>query len=608
MKSIARLFFRVLFAPLVMLVYRVRRTGEDRMPATGGVLLLSNHVSYIDSFIMYVACPRPVRFVVLENYVKNPAIGWFLKLFGGIPIRPSNAREAINRTVEALEEGTVVCLFPEGELTRLGVTTQFKKGFEIIARRSGCDVVPAYMDGLWGSIFSFERDRFFKKWPRRLTCPLQVAFGEPIPAAEATTETVRRAIWEVSVEAFATRRELESPLEVALVKGLKRNRRRSFMVEYGKNGRREWSRANTLGLATAMARHWMKHPHEPEDRIGVLLPPGPMPAVINLGLFLAGKSPVNLPFTIDAAETEAIADTIADLGIRTVITSRAFMPHLVDFWRGDEGVFIDLKSVLSLPGKGMTLLERMRAFAEPAWLACWRLDLNKRDRTREAVVMVPGPEEKPIVLNSLDLFKNSLQVISANFVQRDEIVFSDDSLCRPSGLALACWSPMLGTGKVVSRSLSLQGDLSTLEQAVREEGVTLIAGQSEFFSNVASPLGAESLKYGVVFGSANPEEIEAWEEAAGIPLARALACRGRVVAMSRTDPNPANLGVHAPQQGRDPNAVGRPLPGIAVKTEEGRLWLKFDPPWEDGGSWVEGPPDAEITPEGFVVIREGDPA
>ncbi|MEM7600308.1 MAG: 1-acyl-sn-glycerol-3-phosphate acyltransferase, partial [Verrucomicrobiota bacterium] len=360
MKYLARLFFRITMLPVVQLLYRVRRAGVDFVPREGGVLLLANHVSYIDAFVMYLTSPRPVRFVVLESYLSVKPIAWFLKLFGAIPIRKTHAKEAINRTVAALKEGDVVCLFPEGGLTRLGVIYEFKKGFELIVRKSGCPVVPVYMDGLFNSIFSFERDRYFKKKPLGFSCPLQVAFGRPIPPDEATTERVREAVWEQSVEAFNLRRDFDQTLEVALIKGLKKQRRKPFLVEYGKKGPRIWSRAYTLGLATAMARRWMSNPPEEGDRIGILLPPGPMAAMINYGLFLAGKTPVNLPFTIDQRETEAVAKAVAPLGIRTVITSRAFMPHLMDFWQGDEGVFIDMKSVITSPGAGVTLFERIR--------------------------------------------------------------------------------------------------------------------------------------------------------------------------------------------------------------------------------------------------------
>jgi 1-acyl-sn-glycerol-3-phosphate acyltransferase len=602
MKSLARAFFYYTFGPFVWLIYRMNRIGTENVPRTGGVLLLSNHVSYIDSFIIYLTCPRPVRFVILEDYMKVKPIAWFLRLFGAIPIRPEKAKEALVRTAAALEEGDVVCLFPEGGLTRLGVTTEFKKGFEIIVRKANCPVVPVYMDGLFESIFSYERERYFKKRPQSLVCPLQVAYGPPIPADRATVDSVRLGVWEQSVEAFARRREFRRPLEVAAVKALKRHRRRVLFAEYGKNGPREWTRAQTLALAVSIARRWMRHPTEKGDRIGILLPPGPMTSIIHLGLVLAGKTPVNLPFTIDQNETEATARSVAPLGIRTVITSRAFMPHLMDFWQGDEGVFIDMKTVVSPPGSLMTLFERARALLEPAWLTCWRLDLSRRDPSREAVGLLPRPGEKVLFLTAREVLRDVRRVYAANFVRRDDIVFSEEDHASPEGLVFGCWGAVLGRGRAVSRSLSLRDDVELLERALLEQSVTHLSGRREFYRAVTMPLAVRSVKYGFIFGPVDPWELRDLEEELDLPLVRAWSGHGRILAMSRTHPDLGDLVRHQHQRGRDPRSVGRLLPGLAGRIEGGRLRVKIEP-GDDG--WLPGPRGASIESDGLIVA-EGD--
>ena len=600
MKSLARAFFKLVFFPIVWFIYRIRRIGTENVPRYGGVLLLSNHVSYIDSFILYLTCPRPVRFVVLENYLKVKPIAWFLRLFGAIPIRPEKAKEAIVRTVEALTAGDVVCLFPEGGLTRLGVTTEFKKGFELIVKKAGCPVVPVYMDGLFESIFSFERERYFKKRPQAATCPLQVAFGPAIPAGEASTGQVRLAVWEQSSVAFSQRRDFDVPLEVALVRALKRRRGSVLFAEYGKSGPREWTRAQVLALSVAIARRWVNHPAEKGDRIGILLPPGPLTSVINLGLTLAGKTPVNLPFTIDQRETEAIARSVAPLGIRTVITSRAFMPHLMDFWQGDEGVFIDMKAVVSPPGSLMSLFEKVRAALEPAWLTIWRLDLKKRDPDREAVALMPLPGDKPVLLTSRELFRDTRRAYAANFIRRDDHVFSEDSLSRPEGLVFGCWGAVLGRGRAVSRSLSQRDDAETLERALLEQVVTHVSGTESFYQSLALPLAVRSLRYGFVFGPANPWSLRDLEDRLDLPLVRAWSFGGRVVAMSRPDPNIGDAVRHQSQKGHDPKSIGRLLPGYVGRIEEGGLKLKLAP----DGPWLNGPREAEIADDGLVYLRD----
>jgi hypothetical protein len=456
------------------------------------------------------------------------------------------------------------------------------------------------MDGLFESIFSFERERYFKKRPQSLVCPLQVAFGPAIPAEEATAESVRLAVWEQSAVAFSHRREFEQPLEVAAVRALKHRRGRVLFAEYGRSGPREWTRAQVLALSVAIARRWMNHPAEKGNRIGILLPPGPMTSVINLGLFLAGKTPVNLPFSIDQRETEAIAKSVAPLGIRTVITSRAFMPHLMDFWQGDEGVFIDLKAVVSPPGSLMSLFEKMRAALEPAWLTIWRLDLKKRDPDREAVGLMPLPGDKPVLLTSRELFRDTRRVYAANFVRRDDAIFTEDSTSRPEGLVFGCWGAVLGRGRAVSRSLSQRDDAETLERALLEQVVTHASGTEAFYKSLTLPFAVRSLRYGFVFGPVTSWSLRDLEEQLDLPLVRAWSFGGRIATLSRPDPNIGDAVRHQSQRGQDPKSIGRLLPGYAARIEDGTLKLKLSP----DGPWLTGPSEAEIAGDGLVFLLD----
>ncbi|HXA80638.1 MAG TPA: lysophospholipid acyltransferase family protein, partial [Opitutaceae bacterium] len=146
---------------IARLFYRVRALNAERLPKTGGVLLLANHLSYVDVIALQLACPRRIRFVGHESLAQsNLLFRWVYWFTGTIPISPHNALESTRRIVRELQAGEVVLLFPEGSISRTGVLMELHRGFELMARKAGVPVVPAAVDGLWGSLFSFSGNKY----------------------------------------------------------------------------------------------------------------------------------------------------------------------------------------------------------------------------------------------------------------------------------------------------------------------------------------------------------------------------------------------------------------------------------------------------------------
>lgn len=198
-------FIRVIGVTLVRLVYRIRVAHGDRVPAKGGVLLLPNHVTFADAFFLSAACPRPLRFVMEEAFMQRRSIRVFTTLFETMTIRRDHPLEAIREIIKALHHGDVVCLFPEGQLTRTGTLCVLQRGCELIAQKAGYPVIPVWCDGSWGSVFSFERNRFFHKIPHRLEHGIVMAFGRAMAPADVNLESVRAAILTASAEALDRR-------------------------------------------------------------------------------------------------------------------------------------------------------------------------------------------------------------------------------------------------------------------------------------------------------------------------------------------------------------------------------------------------------------------
>src|SRR5207248_6786670 len=186
--AIERAFY-FLGGGLARLVDGVTPIGIQNLPSDG-FLLVPNHITWVDAIILQLASPRPVRFIIEEEFYRKAVLKPPLRMVGAIPIDRRKPREAIRRATEQIEAGQIVCIFPEGQLSRTGTLGRLQRGYEMIARHAGCLVVPVFLDQLWGSIFSFRGGKFFRKWPKHFLYRATVAFGNPLPAEEATIARV----------------------------------------------------------------------------------------------------------------------------------------------------------------------------------------------------------------------------------------------------------------------------------------------------------------------------------------------------------------------------------------------------------------------------------
>jgi acyl-[acyl-carrier-protein]-phospholipid O-acyltransferase/long-chain-fatty-acid--[acyl-carrier-protein] ligase len=159
-------------------IYRIRILGRDNIPERGGALFICNHLSHVDALLLLASTDRKIRFLMFKGIYEMPMVKPFARILGVIPIsseqRPREMIQSLREANEAIKSGDVVCIFPEGQITRIGFMLPFQRGFERIMKDVDAPIIPIALDGVWGSIFSFEKGRFLWKFPRQIPYPVTV--------------------------------------------------------------------------------------------------------------------------------------------------------------------------------------------------------------------------------------------------------------------------------------------------------------------------------------------------------------------------------------------------------------------------------------------------
>ena len=180
---------------LINVVYRIRSSGLENIPVNGPAVVVCNHVSYMDPILLTGSLRRPMRFVMWYKIFQIPLMRYFFAHMKAIPIAGAREdenimREAFEKVDEELAAGNLVCIFPEGAITRDGEIQRFRPGIEKIIARRPVPVVPVALGRLWGSWFSRRTGGGIRMIPGRLFARVSITVGKPVPAEEVTAENL----------------------------------------------------------------------------------------------------------------------------------------------------------------------------------------------------------------------------------------------------------------------------------------------------------------------------------------------------------------------------------------------------------------------------------
>jgi acyl-[acyl-carrier-protein]-phospholipid O-acyltransferase/long-chain-fatty-acid--[acyl-carrier-protein] ligase len=244
-----------------------------------------------------------------------------LRWLQAIPISseggPRSILRALREAGKHLDEGNLVCIFAEGQITRTGMLNPFRRGLERIVKGRQVPIIPVHLDRVWGSIFSYSGRRFFWKLPERIAYPVTVSYGAGMPSTTPIWE-VRRHAQMLGEEAWSSRRDSGKPLHHSFIRA---TRRRPWRNLFADQKTPKLTRMRALVSSMAMAR-LMRDDFGSDERIGLLVPPSIGGALANLAVTLAGRTSVNLNFTAGPA---AMASAAHQAGLRVVVTSREFL-------------------------------------------------------------------------------------------------------------------------------------------------------------------------------------------------------------------------------------------------------------------------------------------
>jgi len=376
-------FLRLILILLTHTFYRLRVQGREHVPHEGGALLVPNHVTFVDALFLITSLDRPVRFIVDSSYFNRRLFRPFMKALGAIPISATGGPKMILRALKDagtyLDKGELVCIFPEGQLTRTGMLQPFQRGMTRIVKGRTAPIIPVYMDRIWGSIFSRSGGRFLTKIPERIPFPVMISFGKPLPADTPVVE-VRRAVNELSEASWRQRKLDRPPLHRTFIR---RVRRHPFHLIFADVSRPRMSRIGALTAAIALARALRDRWRE-QEFVGILLPASVAGATVNLAATLSGRTSVNLNYTVGRAGMTSAA---RQAGLKTVVTSRAFLDKAkLELCDGIEPIW--LEDVAQRIGRGSRLLALLLAWFAPARLLERACGASRRPSVDDIVTVI----------------------------------------------------------------------------------------------------------------------------------------------------------------------------------------------------------------------------
>lgn len=563
-------------------IYRIHIHGRENIPKTGPVLIVSNHVSWLDAFLVMATAPRRVRFLIWAPFVNLPVVRWFLRASRVIPIDrnagPRAIIQALRVASDALAEGDCVCIFAEGGITRTGFLLPFQRGFEQIVKKSPAPIVPLCLDHVWGSIFSFRQRRFFWKIPERVPRHVYVSVGAPMPA-ESNAFQVRQAIQRLSAES-AVRRNRHMPLvHRQFVRMACRHPFRPCIIDANAS-KPVLKFGETLVGCKILCRR-LKPALEGQQMVGVWLPSSAGGAMANICLALLGKTSVNLNYSVTQ---EVVQSTIRQTKLKTILTSRLFL-HKVPLDPGPDTQLFFLEDCR----KTITTFERIRTMASvllfPGFVQeRWILGLGKHTHDDLATIIFSSGstgDPKGVMLTHGNVAANCESVIQAIDPLPQDRLLGILPFFHSFGYTVTLWLPFQVGASIAYHANPLQA--REIGELCKANGCTIFLATPTFLRSYIKRCDAGDFKTVriLVCGAEKlpPQVAKEFHEKFGVEPLEGYGCTelSPVAVVNVPDFKQG----HVRQTGNRRGTIGMPIPGVAARVVKKDTYEDL-PPGQEG--------------------------
>jgi len=555
----------------------VTALGLENLPS-GGFLLLPNHISWVDAIVLQLACPRPIRYVIDEEYYHKPILHSLLRVLGCIPINTHHSHPAVRLATEKIADGEIVCVFPEGRLERTGVLLRLQRGYELIARHANAEVVPVWLDQLWGSIFSFQGGKFFRKLPKRVRYPVTIAFGKPLKADDANVATVREELLKLGEFCFSRRPSLDRHLAEECVRGLKRRPFATAVIDGLDHS--TLSRSKLLGAAAALSRFLRRQ--FADERIAIVLPANKGSMMANLAVTLAGKVPVDLNFTIGRAANESCCGRA---NLRVAISATQFMERIKDFPWPERVLKLD---ELMPRMKRQIIFWWLISILLPARLLLQLLQIPKEGGHTEAVLLFTSGttgEPKGVVVSHRNVVGNVSQFRQLLDAKKNDAILASLPFFHTFGSTVTLWYPLIEGVRIVTYPNPLEA--ARCAALIERYKLTFLLATPTFlrvYLRKAQPYQLRSLRLTIAGAEKLPLDLARhFEERFGKRVFEGYG-------LTETAPV-VSVNLPEPLRNVEPTSrlysVGRMAPGLAAEIREAETDRKLSL-HETGMLWLRG--------------------